>query len=148
MLLNTTYKHRKYISMVENDLTCAGNRTRYLPACRISAPTMYVTTWPESASELYRPSSIVRWRTQATEFVFNKEYEQVVAYMAGALLLQAGRSRVRFPVFNWHNPSSHTMVLRPNQPLTNMRTRNLLGGRRVKVGWLVRVKTLPPSVIV
>jgi hypothetical protein len=31
--------------------------------------------------------------------------------------------------FNWPNPSSRTMVLGLNQPLTEMSTRNLLGGK-------------------
>jgi hypothetical protein len=63
-------------------------------------------------------------------------------------MLQAGRSRVRFPMrsldlFNLPNPSSRTMALGSTQPLTEMSTRNLLwvkGGRRV------RLITSPPSV--
>jgi hypothetical protein len=31
--------------------------------------------------------------------------------------------------FNWSNPSSHTMVLGSTQPLTEMSTRNLSGGK-------------------
>ena len=47
--------------------------------------------------------------------------------------LQAGRSRVRFPMvsldfFHWHNPSSRTMVLGSTQPLTEMSTRNVSWG--------------------
>jgi hypothetical protein len=46
---------------------------------------------------------------------------------------QAGRSRVRVPMmwifFNLPNPSSRTMVLGPTQPLTEISTRNLPGGR-------------------
>jgi hypothetical protein len=49
-------------------------------------------------------------------------------------MLQAGRPRVRFPMrslgfFNWPNPSSNTMVLGSTQPLTEMSTRNLPGGK-------------------
>jgi hypothetical protein len=48
-------------------------------------------------------------------------------------MLQAGRSRVRFPIvtgfFNWPNPSSRTMALGPTQPLTEMSARNLPGGK-------------------
>jgi hypothetical protein len=44
-------------------------------------------------------------------------------------MLQAGRSRVRFPMrsgfFNWRNPSGRTMALGSTQPLTEMNTRNL-----------------------
>jgi hypothetical protein len=36
-------------------------------------------------------------------------------------------------VLNWPNPSSHTMALESTQPLTEMSTRNLPGGK----GWLV-----------
>jgi hypothetical protein len=48
-------------------------------------------------------------------------------------LLQAGRSRVRFPVrslfvINFLNPSSRTMALGSTQPLTEMSTRNPLRG--------------------
>jgi hypothetical protein len=62
-------------------------------------------------------------------------------------VLQAGRSRVRFPMplkfFNWPNPSSRTMALGPTQPLTEMSTRNLPGGK----GRPARIRlTSPPSV--
>jgi hypothetical protein len=45
-------------------------------------------------------------------------------------MLQAGRSRVRVPMwwiffFNWPNPSSRTMALGSTQPLTEMSIRNL-----------------------
>jgi hypothetical protein len=33
-------------------------------------------------------------------------------------------------IFNWPNPSSHTMVLGSTQPLTEMSIRNLPGGKR------------------
>jgi hypothetical protein len=56
--------------------------------------------------------------------------------------LQAGRSWVRIPMrsldfFNWPNPSSRTMALGSTQPLTEMSTRNLPGGKRVAgtCGW-------------
>jgi hypothetical protein len=46
--------------------------------------------------------------------------------------LQAGRSRDRIPnevdFFNLFNPSSRTMALGSTQPLTEMSTRNILGG--------------------
>jgi hypothetical protein len=49
-------------------------------------------------------------------------------------MLQAGRSRVRFPMrsmnfSNLRNPSSRTMVLGSTQPLKEMSTRNVLGGK-------------------
>jgi hypothetical protein len=49
-------------------------------------------------------------------------------------MLQAGKSRVRFPMrsldfFNWPNPSSRTMALWSTQLLTEMSTRNLPGGK-------------------
>jgi hypothetical protein len=49
-------------------------------------------------------------------------------------MLQAGRSQVRFPIrsldfFNLPNPSSRTMTLGLTQPLTEMSTRNLPGGK-------------------
>jgi hypothetical protein len=49
-------------------------------------------------------------------------------------MLQAGRSAVRVPdevdFFNLPNPSSRTMALGSTQSLTEMSTRNLLGGKR------------------
>jgi hypothetical protein len=50
-------------------------------------------------------------------------------------MLQAGSSRVRFPMipldfFNLPNPSSRIMTLESTQPLTEMSTRNLPGGKR------------------
>jgi hypothetical protein len=48
-------------------------------------------------------------------------------------MLQAGSSRVRVPMrwnfFNFPDPSSHTMALGSNQPLTEMSTRNFPEGK-------------------
>jgi hypothetical protein len=49
-------------------------------------------------------------------------------------MLQAGRSRVSFPIrsltfFSWPNHSSRTMTLGSTQHLTEMNTRNLPGGK-------------------
>jgi hypothetical protein len=48
-------------------------------------------------------------------------------------MLQAGRLRVLVPMwwifFNFPNPSSRTMALGSTQPLTEMSTRNLHGGK-------------------
>jgi hypothetical protein len=49
-------------------------------------------------------------------------------------MLQAGRSPVRVTdevdFFNLHNPSSRTMAQGSTQPLTEMITRNLPGGKK------------------
>jgi hypothetical protein len=49
-------------------------------------------------------------------------------------MLQAGRSPVRVPdevdFFNLPNPSSRTMALGSTQPLTEMSTRKLPGGKK------------------
>jgi hypothetical protein len=49
-------------------------------------------------------------------------------------MLQAGRSPVRVPdevdFFNLPNHSSRTMAVGSTQPLTEMSTRNLLGGKK------------------
>jgi hypothetical protein len=49
-------------------------------------------------------------------------------------MLRAGRSPVQVPdevdFFNWPNTSSRTMALRSTQPLTEMSTRNLPGGKK------------------
>jgi hypothetical protein len=50
---------------------------------------------------------------------------------------------IRF--FNWFNSSSRTMVLGSTQPLIEMSTRNLPGGKGA-AGRRVRLTTLPPSV--
>jgi hypothetical protein len=59
-------------------------------------------------------------------------------------MLQAGRSPVRIPdevvFFNLPNPSSRTMSLGSTQPLTEMSTRKLPGGKK-RLG----LTTLPPS---
>jgi hypothetical protein len=49
-------------------------------------------------------------------------------------MLKAGRSRVRFPMkslifFNWPYLSSRTMALGLAQPITEIRTGNLSGGK-------------------
>jgi hypothetical protein len=52
-------------------------------------------------------------------------------------MLQAGRLPVQVPdevdFFNVPNPSSHTMALGSTQPLTEMSTRNLPGGKKQPV---------------
>jgi hypothetical protein len=52
-------------------------------------------------------------------------------------VLQAGRSPVRVPgeveLFNLPNLSSRTMALGSTQPLTEMSTRNFLGGKKLPV---------------
>jgi hypothetical protein len=54
-------------------------------------------------------------------------------------MLQAGRSPVRVPdevdFFNLSNSSSRTMALGSTQPLTEMSTRNLPGGKKLQVCW-------------
>jgi hypothetical protein len=61
-------------------------------------------------------------------------------------MLQAGMSLVRVPdevdFCNLPNPSSRTMALGSTQPLTEMSTRNLPGGKSGRVG----LTTSPPSV--
>jgi hypothetical protein len=53
-------------------------------------------------------------------------------------MLQAGSSPVRVPdevdFFNLPNPSSRTMALVSTQPLTEMSTRNLPGGKKRPAG--------------
>jgi hypothetical protein len=63
-------------------------------------------------------------------------------------MLQAGRSRVRFPMrslnfFNLPNPSSRNMALGSTQPLTKLVPGGFLG---VKGGRRVRLTNLPSSV--
>jgi hypothetical protein len=61
-------------------------------------------------------------------------------------MLQAGRSPVRVSdevdIFNLPNPSSRIVTLGSTQPLTEMSTGNLPGG---KSGWRVVLTILPPS---
>jgi hypothetical protein len=84
-------------------------------------------------------------------------FSVVTTYQRGAsgsvvcwgTMLQAGRSRVRFPMmsldsFNLRNPASRTMALGTTQPLTEISTRNLPEG--IKGGRRVRLSILPPSV--
>jgi hypothetical protein len=68
-------------------------------------------------------------------------------------MLQAGRSRIRFPMkshwifFNLPKPSSRTMALGSTQLLTEMGTRNIpVEGGGVKGDRRVRLTTLPPAV--
>jgi hypothetical protein len=62
-------------------------------------------------------------------------------------MLQAGRSPVRVPdevdFFNLRNPSGRTMALGSTQPLTEMSTRDLPGGKQG--GRFVGLTTFPSS---
>jgi hypothetical protein len=54
--------------------------------------------------------------------------------LGSGIMLQAGSSRVQFPIrsldfFNLPNPSSRIMALGSTQHLTGMSTRKLLGGK-------------------
>ena len=64
-----------------------------------------------------------------------------------APVLQAGRSRVRFPmvirIFHGHNPSGRTVALGSTQPPIEMSCRNISLG--VKGGRCLGLTTLPPS---
>jgi len=69
-----------------------------------------------------------------------------VAQLVEALhYVQAGRSRVRFPMVSLEffndNTSGRTMALGSTQPLTEMSTRNISWG---KSGRCVGLTTLPP----
>jgi hypothetical protein len=65
-------------------------------------------------------------------------------------MLQAGRSRVRFPMsslqfFSWPNPSSNIVAMGSTQRLTEMGTRNLSGvkgGRSLRLTspWTITIK--------
>ena len=48
-------------------------------------------------------------------------------------------------IFHWHNPSGRNVAPRSTQPLTEMSTRNFLGGRGGKSGRCLGLTTLPPS---
>jgi hypothetical protein len=56
------------------------------------------------------------------------------AWILCSTMLQAGRSQVRVPdevdLFNLPNPSSRTMTLQSTEPLTEIGTRNLPGGKK------------------
>jgi hypothetical protein len=62
-------------------------------------------------------------------------------------MLQAGRSPVRIPdevdFLNLPNPSSRTMALGSPQPLTEISTKNLPGGKKCR---RVGLTSLPPSI--
>jgi hypothetical protein len=66
-------------------------------------------------------------------------------------MLQAGRSRVPFPMRSLDfsvgpNPSSRTMAVVSTQPLTQISIRNLPGGGGVKGGRRVRLIAVPPYI--
>jgi hypothetical protein len=57
-----------------------------------------------------------------------------ISVVVWGTMLRTGRSQVRFPMrssdfFNWLNPTSCIIALGLTQPLTEMGTRNLPGGK-------------------
>jgi hypothetical protein len=65
-------------------------------------------------------------------FIYNLLY--LIIFLSIVFNLQAGRSRDRIRIrsldfFNIPNPSSRTMALGSTLPLTEMSTRNILGGK-------------------
>jgi hypothetical protein len=65
--------------------------------------------------------------------VFENVVLRCASIVGWGTMLQTRRSRVRVAIrcffFNWPNPSSRTMALGSTQPLTEMSTRNLTGGK-------------------
>jgi hypothetical protein len=66
--------------------------------------------------------------------IINNRARGSILVVAWSTTLQVGKSRVRFPVksfniFNWLNRSSRTMALWSTQPVTELSTRNLPGGK-------------------
>jgi hypothetical protein len=49
--------------------------------------------------------------------------------------------------FNWPNPSSRTMALGSTQPLTQMRTRNLPGGKGRPAGEAVNLNAICEPIV-
>jgi hypothetical protein len=93
-----------------------------------------ISTWHKLAKFLKKKKRFcVR-----NEFTWNKIYTSsepigVRGSVVGwGTTLQAGTSRYQIPnevdFFNWPNPSSRTMALGSTQPVTEMYTRNILGG--------------------
>jgi hypothetical protein len=96
----------------------------YLPSCI----TLFISYTPTSFNkyDLYTLSAVAQWlRYRAT----NRK-------VAGSI------PDVVIGIFHWHNPSDRTMALVSTQPLTEMSTRSLPGG---KGGRYVGLTTLPPS---
>jgi hypothetical protein len=81
------------------------------------------------------PQSATRKQKCVARFFYNSPIPIARGNAVGwGTMLQAGRSRVRFPMrsldfFNWPNPSSRTVSLGLTQPLTEMSIRNLPGGK-------------------
>jgi hypothetical protein len=75
-------------------------------------------------------TSILRVKEQVRHETSRTQKQAVLVTM-----LQTGRLRVQFPImildffFNLSNPSSCTMALEFTQPLTEMSTQNLPGGK-------------------
>jgi hypothetical protein len=82
----------------------------------------------QSAANQSAGSNFISWATST--FLDGKERGIVVGW---GTMLHAGRSRVRVPMrwifLNWPNLSSRTTALRSTQPLREMSTRNLPGGK-------------------
>ena len=78
------------------------------------------------------------WHSSATLTEVSPSFSSVAGHAAGGAVcsgtaLQAGRSRVRFPMvsfdfFHWNNPFGRTMARGLTQPLTEMSTRDISWG--------------------
>jgi hypothetical protein len=70
---------------------------------------------------------------QYRNFISYDSGNDILVYSARGTMLQAGGSRVRIQwghwIFNWPNSSSRTTDLRSTQPIIEMSTRNLTGGK-------------------
>ena len=101
------------------------------------------TFWPSSADCLEIPRAPTLWGPSGRSLTLNY-YIISVGVRGGAVgwgtALQAGRSRVRFPmvsleIFHWHNPSGRTVALGSTQSLTEMNTRNISWGVKAAGAW-------------
>jgi hypothetical protein len=112
---------------------------KYHPSIRVKV--LKKTSWESLCPgflSLLDPPLFILCFLRSPEFVWVTEEIGARGSVVGwGTMLQAGRSRIRVPMrwifFNWPNPSSRTMALGSTQPLTEMSTRNIPGGKERQV---------------
>jgi hypothetical protein len=129
--MNTANSHLKRNTLYIRTYVLITKKQRIQKLCYFSTAIFSLQANPILSA--YPPSPSNMWTSEPI-FMEPGMHEGARGSVVGwGTMPKAGRSRVRVPMtwifFNWPNPSSRIVFLGSTQPLTEMSTRNVPGGK-------------------